>query len=80
EYLLDRELTETLVLGYSAKLRRKVIARMRELEAALASPRLPTTAEAFANAFQMLAETERRQAEQNAAILAIDAKVDRIEQ
>ncbi|SDP09343.1 Rha family transcriptional regulator [Phyllobacterium sp. OV277] len=42
--------------------------------------RLPTTAEAFANAFQMLAETERRQEQQDAAIQAIDVKVDRIEQ
>lgn len=32
EYLLDRELTETLLTGYSAVLRRKVIARWRELE------------------------------------------------
>jgi len=34
EYHLDRELTETLLTGYSAVLRRKVIARWRELEAA----------------------------------------------
>lgn len=34
EFALDRELTETLLTGYSAVLRRKVIARWRELEAA----------------------------------------------
>ena len=34
EYHLDRELTETLLTCYSAILRRKVIARWRELEAA----------------------------------------------
>ena len=34
EYRLDRELTETLLTGYSAVLRRKVIARWRELEVA----------------------------------------------
>lgn len=34
EYHLDRELTETLLTGYSAPLRRKVIARLRELEQA----------------------------------------------
>jgi phage antirepressor YoqD-like protein len=33
EYRLNRELTETLLTGYSAVLRRKVIARWRELEA-----------------------------------------------
>lgn len=32
EYQLTRELTDTLLTGYSAKLRRKVIARWRELE------------------------------------------------
>lgn len=32
EYLLDRELTDVLLTGYSAVLRRKVIARWRELE------------------------------------------------
>lgn len=32
QYLLNRELTETLLLGYSAPLRLKVIRRLRELE------------------------------------------------
>lgn len=41
EYSLDRELTETLLTGYSAPLRRKVIARWRELETAAAVPALP---------------------------------------
>ena len=49
EYSLDRELTETLLTGYSAKLRRKVIARWRELEAQAeqAAPALPNYAEAL---------------------------------
>lgn len=34
EFALDRELTDVLLTGYSAVLRRKVIARWRELEAA----------------------------------------------
>ena len=38
EYRLNRELTETLLTGYSAKLRRKVIARWHELEAKVAAP------------------------------------------
>lgn len=37
-YRLDRELTENLLLGYSATLRRKVLARLRELEGILADP------------------------------------------
>lgn len=45
EYHLDRELTDTLLTGYSAVLRRKVIVRWRELEAAAleapAAARLP---------------------------------------
>ncbi len=38
EYRLDRDLTETLLLGYSAPLRRKVLARLRELEGIVANP------------------------------------------
>ncbi len=38
EYRLDRELTEILLLGYSTTLRRKVLARLRELEGILADP------------------------------------------
>lgn len=41
EFHLDRELTETLLTGYSAVLRRKVIARWRELEAQAAAPAAP---------------------------------------
>ncbi len=40
EYLLDRELTETLLTGYSAILRRKVIHRWHELEDAAAQARI----------------------------------------
>lgn len=46
EFALDRELTETLLTGYSAPLRRAVIARWRQLEAGIsASPQflIPTT-------------------------------------
>lgn len=42
---LDRELTETLLTGYSIPLRRRVIARLHELETAQAAPsfQVPTT-------------------------------------
>lgn len=43
EYHLDRELTDTLLTGYSIPLRRKVIARWHELEAKVAQPQ-PTVA------------------------------------
>ena len=42
EFHLDRELTDVLLTGYSAVLRRKVIARWRELESG-ASPSVPQT-------------------------------------
>lgn len=42
EYHLDRELTETLLTGYSAVLRRKVIARWRELEFGKVQPAQPS--------------------------------------
>ncbi|WP_431321651.1 Rha family transcriptional regulator [Rhizobium sp. YTU87027] len=61
EYRLDRELTETLLLGYSAPLRLKVIRRLRELEAVLASPRPMTTAEIVLQNAQALVDFERRQ-------------------
>lgn len=38
EMRLDRDLTENLLLGYSAPLRRKVLARLRELEGIIADP------------------------------------------
>ncbi|UDU18842.1 Rha family transcriptional regulator [Sinorhizobium meliloti] len=79
EYRLDRELTETLLLGYSAPLRRKVIKRLRELEAAVASPRPLTTTETLIQMLTLQAEVERRQAEQAKAITAIDARVERVE-
>ncbi len=61
EYCLDRDLTETLLLGYSAPLRLKVIRRLREMEAALASPRPMTTAEIVLQNAQALVDFERRQ-------------------
>jgi len=43
EYLLDRELTETLITGYSIKLRHKVILRLHELEQTASAPAIPQT-------------------------------------
>lgn len=80
EFRLDRDLTETLLLGYSAKARMAVIKRMREMEQALAEPRVPTTAEGFAQAFQMLANAERREAQQDAEIAAARSDIEVIKQ
>lgn len=43
EYHLDRELTETLITGYSIKLRHKVIRRLHELEQMASAPVIPQT-------------------------------------
>ncbi|MDM5178485.1 phage regulatory protein/antirepressor Ant [Massilia sp. DJPM01] len=62
EYLLDRELTDTLLTGYSAVLRRKVIARWRELEREVAAPTLPNFADPAAAARAWADEVEAKRA------------------
>lgn len=70
---LDREHAITLATGYDVKLRKRLVDKLAELDG---SPsRLPTTAEAFASAFSMLAVQERRQIEQDAAIKSIGTDV-----
>lgn len=72
EYALDRELTDVLLTGYSAVLRRKVIARWRELETAVA-PAVPTS---LSGALRLAAEQaeliERQQAELASAAPAVE--------
>ena len=80
EYLLDRDHTENLLMGYSAPLRRKVLARLRELEAALSSARPLTTTETLIQMLQLQAEVERRQVEQQAEITAARAEIAEIKQ
>ena len=67
EYLLDRELTDTLLTGYSAILRRKVIARWRELEHEVATPSLPNFADPAAAARAWADEVEAKRALVNQA-------------
>ena len=50
---LDRELTDTLLTGYSAKMRLAVVRRWRELEERAQHPRVPTT---FVEALRLAAE------------------------
>ena len=68
EYALDRELTETLLTGYSAKLRRKVIARWHELETKT-THNIPTSLSAALR----LAADQSEQIEAQQAQLAIAA-------
>lgn len=60
---LDRELTETLLTGYSAKMRLAVVRRWRELEEQ-AAPRIPAN---FAEALQLAAD----QAQENSKLLGV---------
>jgi len=72
EYALDRELTDVLLTGYSAILRRKVVARWRELEAVVA-PAVPTS---LSGALRLAAEQaeliERQQIELAGAAPAVE--------
>lgn len=66
EYCLNRELTETLLTGYSAPLRRAVINRLRELEAQQPQFQVPTT---LSSALRLAAE-QADTIEKQAALLA----------
>lgn len=66
EYALDRELTETLLTGYSAPLRRAVIARWRELEEA--TPKLLDLNDPYALRAALLSYTER--------VVALESKIE----
>ncbi|MEJ5081078.1 Rha family transcriptional regulator [Ochrobactrum sp. MYb379] len=78
EYQLDRELTETLLLGYSAPLRRKVIKRLRELEETVYRP--INSAEALLQMLQFQVKYERQQAEQVQALQQFGERLDRVSQ
>lgn len=67
EYLLDKDTSLTLVLGYDALARMKVVKRWQELEAAQA-PKLPQT---MAQALRLAAEqAEQLEAQQKQLVLA----------
>lgn len=71
---LDRDLTDTLLTGYSAKMRMAVVRRWRELESSvITQPQVPST---FADALRLAAE----QVEKNQALQAvIEAQAPKIE-
>ncbi len=71
---LDRELTDTLLTGYSAVARRKVVARWHELEAVVQSPRTPgELLVAQAQAFHAM---ELEQAAIKAGMARIESRVE----
>lgn len=68
---LSRELTYTLLTGYSVPLRRRVIARWQELEAKVARPALPDFTDPAAAARAWAEQYEaKKQAEQQLALAA----------
>lgn len=75
EYRLNRELTEILLLGYSAPLRRKVIARLRELEELLIQPAKAPALPDFSNpVIAARAWADAKEAEQVALVQLEQAK------
>lgn len=77
EYMLPRDLVETLITGYSIKLRHAVLQRLRELEAFIAQPvpTLPDFTNPAAAARAWAQEFEAKQiAEQKVAVLAPKAE------
>ncbi|WP_172962150.1 MULTISPECIES: Rha family transcriptional regulator [unclassified Pseudomonas] len=78
EFRLDRELTETLITGYSIPLRHKVIRRLHDLEEQAARPM--TQAEITAANANHLVAVERQQREQQVALDRIETRVTQVEQ
>ena len=78
EYHLDKELTETLITGYSIPLRHKVIRRLHDLEEQAARPM--TQAEITAANANHLVAVERQQREQQVALERIETRVANVEQ
>ena len=71
---LDRELTETLVTGYSIPLRHKVIRRLNELQSKLEGPRVIATLPDFSNpAAAARAWAEQFELQQQASQALIEA-------
>jgi phage antirepressor YoqD-like protein len=76
EYALDRELTETLLTGYSAVLRRKVIVRWHELEGKGTRPRELSRMDILTLAI----ESERRAIEAEGKLVIAAPKVAFVDQ
>ena len=83
EYVIPADLIQTLVSGYSIKLRYRMVKHLEKLaaekEKGFAVSTVPTTAEAFASAFQMLADAQNEQKQQKIQIERIEGKIERVE-
>lgn len=75
---LDRELTDTLLTGYSAVARRKVIARWHKLEAQAAQPafQIPTT---LSGALRLAAEQADQIDRQQAQLAVVTPKAEALD-
>jgi phage antirepressor YoqD-like protein len=79
---LDKELTETLLTGYSIPLRHKVIRRLNELQASLEGPRVLATLPDFSNpaaAARAWAEQFELQQSANQALIEAAPKIAFVE-
>jgi phage regulator Rha-like protein len=76
EYHLDRELTETLITGYSIPLRHKVIQRLHELEAVRNRP-LTIPEQLLANA-QVLVDMDRRTLAVERAVSDLNQQLEQV--
>lgn len=77
EYRLDRDLTETLLLGYSAPLRLKVIRRLRELEAKVGAPNVTfLVPKSLPEALRLAADLADKVEEQKAVIGTLAPKAE----
>lgn len=79
EYRVSKRDSYVIVAQLSPEFTARLVDRWQELEEGQGL-RLPTTAEAFASVFSMVADQERRHAEQEQQIKAIEAKVDQVAQ
>lgn len=74
EYLLDKDLTFTLVAGYNAKLRYLIVQRWQALEAQASAPVIPAT---LSEALQLAADQARQLEIAQPKIAHYDAVVER---
>ena len=76
EYLLDKDTSLTLLLGYDPVARMKVVKRWQELESQVAAPLALTPAEMFLQNAQAMVAVERRQLAQAQELARISESVD----
>ena len=74
EYLINKDLTLTLIAGYSVELRYRIVQRWQELEANANSPVIP---QSFADALQLAADQARQLELAKPKVLHYDNVVER---